>query len=62
MNDVLQLLPVYAFMLIPVWIPLTTALLGRVYDVLRAPVRRTPARKAALRPAGPRVPAAGTAR
>ncbi|UUW91228.1 hypothetical protein ABFU82_21365 [Nocardioides sp. WV_118_6] len=48
MRDLLQLVPIYAFMLIPVWIPLAAVTIGALLDVLR--------------PVGPRVPAAGTAR
>ena len=39
MSDLLQLLPIYLFMLIPVWIPLATVALGAVSDALRAPGR-----------------------
>lgn len=66
MSDVLQVLPIYAFMLIPVWIPLGTAIVGAVADAIVAPVRPAarrfvvPARRGVS--AGRPVPAGGTAR
>lgn len=67
MSDLLPLLPIYAFMLIPVWIPLIAMTFGGLRDVIAAPARRTsrvtaqPAHARTVSPAGPRVPAAGTA-
>lgn len=66
MSDVLQVLPIYAFMLIPVWIPLGAALVGAVADAVSAPARMSrrrsvvPARREVS--AGRPVPAGGTAR
>lgn len=66
MSDLMQLVPIYTFMLIPVWIPLVSAAFGLVSDALKAPakaVARADARHAGkLSPAGPRVLAEGTAR
>lgn len=71
MSDLLQLVPIYAFMLIPVWIPLAAVLIGALSDVVRAPAKAVahhqaaaPAHSAGRRisPAGPRVAAAGTSR
>ncbi|WP_182378770.1 hypothetical protein [Nocardioides sp. WS12] len=67
MSDLLQLLPIYAFMLIPVWIPLIAMTVGGLRDAISAPARRATAPRAAhaaravSRSGGPRVPAAGTA-
>lgn len=71
MSDLLQLLPIYLFMLIPVWIPLATMTFGALHDAIAAPARRTGSSRAAqhravhaareISPAGPRVHAAGTA-
>ncbi|MFC7504211.1 hypothetical protein ACOACQ_15310 [Nocardioides sp. CPCC 206347] len=62
MKDLLQVLPIYAFMLIPVWIPLIAMTVGGLRDMIAAPARRAsqPAVRT-VRSAGPRVPAAGTA-
>jgi hypothetical protein len=62
MSDLLQILPIYAFMLIPVWIPLAAITIGALSDAIRGPVRRVAPARRAVRTAGPRVPAAGTAR
>ncbi|TQK68740.1 MULTISPECIES: hypothetical protein [unclassified Nocardioides] len=68
MRDLLTLVPIFAFMLIPLWIPLAAMAFGALHDVVAAPgrlARRTvaqPAHRAAISPVGPRVPAAGTAR
>lgn len=70
MSDLLQLLPIYTFMLIPLWIPLIAAGVGLVSDLVKAPAKavvraeaRAEARHAAhLSPAGPPVLAEGTAR
>ena len=70
MNDLLQLVPIFAFMLIPVWIPLVAAAFGLVYDAIKAPARavahqgaaRAAGRHAGVSPAGPPVLAEGTAR
>lgn len=63
MSDLLQVLPIYAFMLIPVWIPLIAMTIGGLRDMLAAPARRT--RQTVVRTvshsAGRQVPAAGTA-
>lgn len=67
MSDLLQLLPIYAFMLIPVWIPLVTMTVGGLRDAIAAPARGTATQPRAahaaqrVSPSGPRVPAAGTA-
>ncbi|MCX6398821.1 MAG: hypothetical protein NTX33_02680 [Propionibacteriales bacterium] len=67
MTDLLQLLPIYLFMLIPVWIPLIAMTIGGLRDAISAPARRVAAQPRAghaarkVSPAGPRVPAAGTA-
>lgn len=71
MSDLLQLLPIYLFMLIPVWIPLITMTFGALHDAF-SPTRRAASARAAaqhravptvreISPAGPRVHAAGTA-
>lgn len=39
MSDLLQLLPIYAFMLIPVWIPIATMTVGAISDAVKAPAR-----------------------
>ncbi|GAA1507278.1 hypothetical protein GCM10009788_09020 [Nocardioides humi] len=71
MRDLMTLVPIFAFMLIPVWIPLAAMAFGALHDAVVAPARRARAprrtRQAqpghrAVSPAGPRVPAAGTAR
>lgn len=66
MSDLMQLVPIFAFMLIPVWIPLVAAAFGLVSDAIKAPARavaRAEGRQAThLSPAGPRVLAEGTAR
>lgn len=62
MSDLLQLLPIYTFMLIPVWIPLVTAAFGLVSDAIKAPARAVVHREAGVSPAGPRVLSAETAR
>lgn len=71
MNDLLQLLPIYTFMLIPVWIPLAAVLFGALSDLVKAPAKAVahhqaavPAHSAGRRvsPVGPRVAAAGTSR
>ena len=78
MNDLLQLVPMFAFMLIPVWIPLAAAAFGLVSDAIKAPAKvvahpgaaaRAAGRHAAhaaqaahVTPVGPRVLAEGTAR
>lgn len=70
MRDVMTLVPIFAFMLIPLWIPLAAMAFGALHDAVVAPARmarsarRTAAAQPAHRavsPAGPRVPAAGTA-
>lgn len=71
MHDLMTLVPIFAFMLIPLWIPLAAMAFGALHDAVVAParaVRRTtaahapqPAHRAAVSPVGPRVPAAGTA-
>lgn len=68
MRDVMTLVPIFAFMLIPVWIPLVAMVLGALHDAVAGPARlarrttRQPAHRSSVSPAGPRVPAAGTAR
>lgn len=70
MSDLLTMLPIFLFMLIPVWIPLIAAAFGALADAVRAPGRSVarqedaPARPAADRvsPAGRLAPAAETAR
>lgn len=74
MRDLMTLVPIFAFMLIPLWIPLAAMAFGALHDAVVAPARmarRTaaraahpapPAHRAAVSPVGPRVPAAGTAR
>ena len=49
MRDLLQLVPIFAFMLIPVWIPLVAMVCGAVHDALRATVG--PSARAARRTA-----------
>lgn len=69
MSDLLQVLPIYAFMLIPVWIPLIAMTVGGLRDMITAPARRTSqarvqpahAARAVSRSGGPQVRAAGTA-
>ncbi len=66
MKDLLQVLPIYAFMLIPVWIPLIAMTVGGLRDMIAAPARRASQPKVqplgrTVSSAGPRVPAAGTA-
>ncbi len=66
MRDLMQLVPIFTFMLIPVWIPLVAAAFGLVSDAVKAPakaVARADARHAGqVSPVGPRVLAEGTAR
>lgn len=71
MSDLLQLLPIYTFMLIPVWIPVVAAVFGLASDAIKAPAKavahqgaaaRSAGRHAHVSPAGPRVLAAETAR
>lgn len=71
MSDLLQLVPIYAFMLIPVWIPMAAVAFGALIDVVKAPAKvvaphpsAAPAHSAGRRisSAGPRVAAAGTSR
>jgi len=75
MSDLMQLLPIFTFMLIPVWIPLAAAAFGLVSDAIKAPAKvvarpgaaaraagRHAAQAAHVTPAGPRVLAAETAR
>ncbi|GAA3549787.1 hypothetical protein [Nocardioides daeguensis] len=72
MHDLMTLVPIFAFMLIPLWIPLAAMAFGALHDAVLAPARaarRTttggvaqPAPRGAVNPGGPRVPAAGTAR
>jgi hypothetical protein len=72
MHDLMTLVPIFAFMLIPLWIPLAAMAFGALHDAVVAPARmarRTasahaaqPANRASVSPVGPRVPAAGTAR
>ena len=66
MSDLLQLLPIFTFMLIPVWIPLIAMVVGALSDLAKAPKKVAGARSAAparsVSPAGRPVPAAGTAR
>ncbi|GAA4084460.1 hypothetical protein ACFFOS_21695 [Nocardioides kongjuensis] len=66
MHDVMTLVPIFAFMLIPLWIPLAAMAFGALHDAVVAPARaarRTAsAHRAPVSPVGPRVPAAGTAR
>ncbi|HWJ09730.1 MAG TPA: hypothetical protein VNS46_10165 [Nocardioides sp.] len=68
MHDLLQLLPIYTFMLIPVWIPLVAAAFGLLSDAITSPARVARRHGVAGRhpgqvsPAGPRVLAAETAR
>ncbi|MCR1781098.1 hypothetical protein KVF89_01005 [Nocardioides carbamazepini] len=74
MRDVMTLVPIFAFMLIPVWIPLVAMAFGALHDAVAAPARLArsargitarPAHRApggSVSPVGPRVPAAGTAR
>lgn len=69
MSDLMQLVPIFTFMLIPVWIPLVAAAFGLVSDAIKAPAKAVahhgtaPAgRDASVSPVGPRVLAEGTAR
>lgn len=62
MSDVLQILPIYAFMLIPVWIPLAAMSIGGLTDLVRGASRRAAPAHRTVSPVGPRVPAGGTAR
>ncbi len=70
MSDLLQLLPIYTFMLIPLWIPLIAAAVGLVADAVKAPAKaaahhaaaRPAGRHTGVSPVGPRVLAEGTAR
>ncbi|NYI44704.1 hypothetical protein BJ993_001784 [Nocardioides aromaticivorans] len=66
----MQLVPIFTFMLIPVWIPLVAAAFGMVSDAIKAPAKavthhgaaRPAPRHAGVSPVGPRVLAEGTAR
>lgn len=68
MSDLLQLLPIFTFMLIPVWIPLVAAAFGLLSDAIKAPAKAVAHQGATGRhagrvsPVGPRVLAAETAR
>lgn len=65
MSDLMTMLPIFLFMLIPVWIPLATMAVGAIADAVKAPARlgsRVASRDQAVTPAGRRVPAAGIAR
>ena len=70
MSDLLQLLPIYTFMLIPLWIPLVAVVVGALTDAVKAPAKAVahhqaaPAHSAGRRisPVGPQVAAAGTSR
>lgn len=69
MSDLLQILPIFTFMLIPVWIPLVAAAFGLATDAIKAPARvaspgaaRPAGRHAGVSPVGPRALAAETAR
>ncbi|TNM38314.1 hypothetical protein FHP29_13645 [Nocardioides albidus] len=72
MRDLMTMVPIFAFMMIPLWIPLAAMVFGALHDLVAAPARaarRTPvgrpparsAHRAEVSPAGPRVAAAGTA-
>ncbi|GAA4816326.1 hypothetical protein ACFQ0K_07875 [Nocardioides caeni] len=66
MSDLMTMLPIYAFMLIPVWIPVIAMTCGALADALRAS-RDTARGLAHAHPtrvvsAGRPVPAGGTAR
>lgn len=69
MSDLMTMLPIFAFMLIPVWIPVIAMTFGGLSDVVRASrstasrVAHTPhhARRTAPVSVGRPVPAAGTA-
>ena len=54
MSDLAKMLPIYLFMLIPVWIPLATMACGALVDAIKAPAK-VGARTAA--PAGRRTTA-----
>ncbi|MBM7517755.1 hypothetical protein [Nocardioides nitrophenolicus] len=61
----MTLVPIFAFMLIPLWIPLAAMAFGALHDAVAAPARlrrRTTTEPARVSPSGPRVRAAGTAR
>lgn len=60
MHDLMTLVPIFAFMLIPLWIPLAAMAFGALHDAVRVPARA--ARRTAVSPVGPRVRAAGTGR
>lgn len=63
MRDLMTLLPIFAFMLIPVWIPMIAMIVGALRDAAFG--RTTPTVRPAARrvsPAGPQVLVAGTAR
>ena len=68
MHDLMTLVPIFAFMLIPLWIPLAAMAFGALHDAVVAPARVARVSRSARRttqavsPAGPPVPAAGTAR
>lgn len=47
MSDALQLLPIYLFMLIPVWIPLAATVFGTLSDLVRAPAKAAAAHREA---------------
>lgn len=75
MSDLMQLVPIFTFMLIPLWIPLVAAVVGLLADAVKAPAKvvthpgaaaraagRHAAQAAHVTPVGPRVLAEGTAR
>lgn len=70
MSDLLQLVPIFTFMLIPLWIPLIAAAVGLVADMVKAPAKaaarhgstRAAGTHAGVSPVGRRVLAAETAR
>ena len=74
MHDLMTLVPIFAFMLIPLWIPLAAMAFGALHDAVLAPARVARSSRSArsarsarrtspeVSPVGPRVPAAGTAR
>ncbi|MDN5743562.1 MAG: hypothetical protein L0H31_00405 [Nocardioidaceae bacterium] len=49
MNSAMQIIPIFAFMLIPLAIPILAAAFGAVADVLKAPARITARPSAAHR-------------
>jgi hypothetical protein len=68
MHDLMTLVPIFAFMLIPLWIPLAAMAFGALHDAVVAPARVAGVSRSARRttqavsPVGPRVRSAGTAR